>query len=216
MGAAVSETTVLIVDDHAILRAGIRVLLELQPDLKVVGEARDAAEAVASCRELRPDVVLMDIGLQGLDGIAATRQILDALPSAKIIVLTQHENREYVLPALRAGASGYILKRSEGDELVTAIRAVKAGGTFLDPVIAGIVADMQRDGRAADPLDSLSGREREVMLLLAQGQTYQQAGRALFISAKTVGFHRANILRKLGLEGRADLTRYAAKRGLIS
>lgn len=208
-------TSVLIVDDHAMVRAGIRVLLELQPDLKVVGEARDAAEALASARELRPDVVLMDIGLQGLDGIAATRQIRDAVPSVKIIVLTQHENKEYVLPALRAGASGYIVKRSEGDELVTAIRAVQAGGTFLDPAIGGVVADAQRDGHDSDPLDALSDREREVMLLLAQGQTYQQVGRALFISAKTVDFHRANILRKLGLESRADLTRFAAKRGLL-
>ena len=209
-------TTVLIVDDHAMVRAGIRVLLELQQDLKVVGEAHDATEAVASARELRPDIILMDIGLQGLDGISATQQLRESVPNARIIVLTQHENREYVLPALRAGASGYILKRSEGDELVTAIRAVQAGGTFLDPVIAGIVADVHRDERTADPLDALSSRERDVMLLLAQGQTYQQIANALGISAKTVDFHRANILRKLSLDSRADLTRYATRRGLIS
>lgn len=213
-----SKIRILIVDDHAVLRAGIRALLEMHPDLEVVGETGDGQQAIARTRELQPDVVLMDVGMPGLDGLAATRQIKTECPHIRVLFLTQHENKEYVLPALKMGASGYVLKRAEGDELLTAIRAVHAGGTFLDPAIANVVvSDARRDGNTpVDPLTTLTDREREVFVLLAKGQTYQQIADALFISPKTVDFHRANILRKLNLNTRADLIKYAVQRGLIA
>jgi DNA-binding NarL/FixJ family response regulator len=206
---------ILLADDHAVLRAGIRALLEAQPDLEVIGEAGDGQTAVQRAREFQPDVVVMDIGMPGLDGLAATRQILASNPKIRILFLTQHENKEYILPALKLGAAGYVLKRAEGDELITAIRTVYAGGTFLDPAIAGaLVSEVNRDEKTADPFDSLSEREREVLVLLAQGKTYQQIAEILFISPKTVDFHRINIMRKLGLTNRAELTRFAIQRGL--
>ena len=213
-----SKIRILLVDDHAVLRAGIRALLDTHSDLEVVGEAANGQQAVTRVRELHPDVVLMDVGMSGLDGMAATRQIKSDCPQTRVLFLTQHENKEYVLPALKIGASGYMLKRAEGDELLTAIRAVHAGGTFFDPAIAGVVAeDVRRErGAPTDPFDTLTDREREVLTLLAQGQTYQQIAEMLFISPKTVDFHRANILHKLGLSSRADLTRYAVQRGLIA
>ena len=206
---------ILLADDHAVLRAGIRALLEAQPDLEVIGEAGDGQTAVQRAREFQPDVVVMDIGMPGLDGLAATRQILASNPKIRILFLTQHENKEYILPALKLGAAGYVLKRAEGDELITAIRTVYAGGTFLDPAIASaLVSEVNRDEKTADPFDSLSEREREVLVLLAQGKTYQQIAEILFISPKTVDFHRINIMRKLGLTNRAELTRFAIQRGL--
>lgn len=210
-----AEIRILLADDHAVLRAGIRALLEMQPDMHVVGEASDGPQALTRARELLPDVVLMDIGMPGLHGLTATRQIRETCPKTRVLILTQHENKEYILPALRVGAAGYVLKRAEGNELLNAIRVIHAGGTFLDPSVAGVVADDVRGDGPADPYDTLSEREREVLVLLAQGQTYQQIAKALFISVKTVDFHRANILRKLNLFSRADLTRYAVQRGLI-
>ncbi|MHB8778965.1 MAG: response regulator transcription factor [Anaerolineales bacterium] len=212
-----TKIRVLLADDHAVLRAGIRALLDMQRDIEVIGEAGDGQQAVARVRELQPDVVLMDIGMPGLDGMAATRQIKEAYPQTRVLILTQHENKEYVLPALKIGASGYVLKRAEGDELITAIRAVHAGGTFLDPAIVGVLAeDVRREpGTPTDSFDNLTDREREVLILLAQGKTYQQVATTLFISSKTVDFHRTNLMRKLGLENRAELTRFAIQRELI-
>ena len=210
-----NKIRILLADDHAVLRAGIRALLEMQPDMQVVGEANDGVQALTRARELQPDLVLMDIGMPGVDGLVATRQIRETCPNTRVLILTQHENKEYILPALRVGASGYVLKRAEGDELINAIRVIHAGGTFLDPSVAGVVADDVRGDAPADSYDTLSEREREVLVLLAQGQTYQQIADALFISVKTVDFHRANILRKLDLSSRADLTRFAVQRGLI-
>ena len=212
-----TKIRVLLADDHAVLRAGIRALLDMQPDIEVIGEAGDGRQAVERVRELGPDIILMDIGMPGLDGLAATRQIKENHPRTRILILTQHENKEYVLPALKIGASGYVLKRAEGDELLTAIRAVHAVGTFLDPAVAGVLADdtRRKPGSPADPFDALTEREREVLTLLAQGSTYQHIAETLFISPKTVDFHRTNLMRKLGLSSRADLTKYAVQRGLI-
>lgn len=210
---------ILIVDDHAILRAGIRALLQFHTDLEVVGEAADGAEALRQVQSLKPDVVLMDIGLPGMDGLAATREIVSAYPKVRVLILTQHENREYVRPALKMGAAGYILKRAPDDSLIRAIRTVHDGGTYLDPGVSDILMDdfRRQPGEAAtDPYDALSEREREVLVLLAQGKTYQEVAEVLFISVKTVDFHRANLMRKLGLDNRADLTRFAIQRGLIA
>ena len=208
---------ILLADDHAVLRAGIRALLDTQPDIEVIGEAGNGQQAVARVRELQPDIVLMDIGMPDLDGMAATRQIKEAYPQTRVLILTQHENKEYVLPAFKIGASGYVLKRAEGDELLTAIRAVYAGETFLDPAIAGVLTEGIRHeaGASSDPFDSLTDREREVLILLAQGKTYQQIAETLFITAKTVDYHRTNVMRKLGLGNRAELTRFAVQRNLI-
>ena len=210
---------ILIADDHAIVRAGIRALLQLHPDFRIVGEAADGHEALVRAQDLKPDVVLMDIGMPGMDGLAATHEIISACPDSRVLILTQHENREYVLPALKAGAAGYVLKRAPDDSLVQAIRRVYAGGTYLDPRVSDVlVNDVRRQstGAPADPYDTLTEREREVLVLLAQGKTYQEVAESLFISVKTVDFHRANLMRKLGLSNRADLTRFAVQRGLIA
>jgi DNA-binding NarL/FixJ family response regulator len=160
----------------------------------------------------------MDIGLPGMDGLAATREILAASPRSKVLILTQHENREYIMPALKVGAAGYVLKRATNDVLIRAIRTVFSGGTFLDPEVGSVLMEdvrQQAGGAPRDPFDSLSEREREVLALLAQGKTYQEAAEALFISVKTVDFHRTNLMRKMGLGTRADLTRVALQHGLI-
>lgn len=209
---------ILIVDDHAIVRAGIRVLLQLQPEFEVVGEAEDGQEALRQVQQLAPDIVLMDIGMPGMDGLAATRAILQNYPQVRIIALTQHENREYVLPTLRAGAQGYVLKRAPDDTLVRAIRTVAAGGSFLDPRVADVVtASLRQQGAApVDPLETLTEREREVLQLLASGKTYQEIADTLFISVKTVDFHRTNLMRKLNLANRAELIQFALKRNLLN
>lgn len=210
---------ILIADDHAILRAGIRALLQLHPDFQVVGEAADGHEALIRSQALKPDVVLMDISMPGMDGLAATREIVSACPGTRILILTQHENREYVLPALKAGAAGYVLKRAPDDSLVRAIREVYAGGVYLDPRVGDVIVNdvrRQASGAPADPYDTLTEREREVLVLLAQGKTYQEVAEALFISVKTVDFHRTNLMRKLGLSNRTELARFAIQRGLIS
>ena len=206
-----------IVDDHAIVRAGIRALLQLYPDFDIVGEAADGHEVLRHVRELRPDVVLLDISMPGMDGITATREICRALPSVRVLILTQHEHREYLMPALRAGASGYVVKRSPDDTLVRAIRTVHRGQTFLDPLLSQVMVNNLVHGadQPATPLDALTEREREVLTLLAQGKTYQEIANTLFISVKTVDFHRSNLMRKLGFSNRAQLVRFALEHGLI-
>jgi DNA-binding NarL/FixJ family response regulator len=208
---------ILIADDHAIVRAGIRALLQLYPDFEVVGEAADGYEAILQTRRLQPDIVLMDIGMPGMDGLAATREIVRVAPRTRVLILSQHENREYVMPALRAGASGYVLKRAPDETLIRAIRAVYAGETYMDPRLTDLlVEEVRRSGEGpTDPLETLSEREREILVLLAQGKSYQEIAQTLFISVKTVDFHRANLMRKLGLKNRAELVQFAMRRGLI-
>jgi len=208
---------ILIADDHAIVRAGIRALLQLYPDFEVVGEAADSHEAILQTRRLQPDIVLMDIGMPGMDGLAATREIVRVAPRIRVLILSQHENREYVMPALRAGASGYVLKPAPDETLIRAIRAVYAGETYMDPRLTDLlVEEVRRSGEGpTDPLETLSEREREILVLLAQGKSYQEIAQTLFISVKTVDFHRANLMRKLGLKNRAELVQFAMRRGLI-
>jgi DNA-binding NarL/FixJ family response regulator len=208
---------ILIADDHAIVRAGIRALLQLYPDFEVVGEAADGHEAILQTRRLQPDIVLMDIGMPGMDGLAATREIVRVAPRTRVLILSQHENREYVMPALRAGASGYVLKRAPDETLIRAILAVHAGETYMDPRLTDLlVEEVRRSGEGpTDPLETLSEREREILVLLAQGKSYQEIAQTLFISVKTVDFHRANLMRKLGLKNRAELVQFAMRRGLI-
>lgn len=209
---------VLLADDHTIFRAGVRVLLELSSDIEVVGEAVDGSDAVGKARQLSPDVILMDVAMPGMDGLTAGRQIMESRPECKILLLTQHENREYIMPALRLGVAGYVLKRAAADELVSAIRAIHEGKSFLDPSVTKTVMDVYRGPGQTDPsdsTDSLTGREREIMILLAKGRTAREIANLLQISPKTVDFHRSNLMQKLGLHNRADLARFAVKHGLV-
>ncbi len=206
--------TILLADDHAMFRAGIRVLLELQEDFRVAGEATDGRDAVRKALELKPDIVLMDIAMPGIDGLSACGEIRAALPATRVILLTQYENREYVLPATKLGASGYVLKRAAADELVNAIRVVHSGRAFLDPAVAQIMMEELRTPSQTG-LGSLTEREREVLLLMAKGKTNAEIAATLNLSPKTVEFHRANFMQKLGLHGRTEVVRFAIRHGLV-
>lgn len=209
---------VLVVDDHTILREGIRLMLEHHADIKVVGEASDGLEAVERVGMLRPDVVLMDIGMPRLDGLGATRRIREQYPEVRVLILSMHDDEEYVFPILEAGAAGYVLKKTAGTELVSAIRAVHRGESFLYPSVAKkVVEDYLRRQRqpADDPYDGLTPREIEVLKLVAEGLTNQEIADRLYLSIKTVQAHRGNIMQKLDLHDRVDLVKYALKKGLI-
>lgn len=210
---------ILVADDHTLFRQGIRLLLESHEDLEVVGEAVDGSEAVAQVRRLMPDVVLLDIGMPGMDGLMAAREILEQTATTRVLLLTQHENREYLISALKLGVAGYVLKRGAADELVRALRAVYKGQSFLDPAVTEVVLQecRRRLGESTgDTLELLSPREREIMVLMARGYTNREIAGILHLSPKTVDYHRANLMEKLGLQCRAELTRYALQRGLIT
>jgi DNA-binding NarL/FixJ family response regulator len=212
-----SKIRVLLVDDHAILREGLRALLTYYDDVQVVGEAQNGAEAVTRVGELRPDVVLMDIAMPGIGGLEATRLICKQHPRTRVLILTQHEDRRYVLPLLQAGASGYVLKRALGSDLITALRTVSRGETFLYPAVATTVVEAirrQAAGPAAMP-ESLTPREREVLQHIVLGKTNHQIAAALYLSVKTVEWHRSNLMSKLGVHSVADLVRYALRHGLV-
>lgn len=211
---------IVLADDHAILREGIRALLEDQPDMAVVGEAADGRQAVGLARELEPNVVVMDIGMPLLNGLEATRQIKRDRPRVAVLVLTMHDNEEYVSQLLMAGASGYVLKRAASSELVTAIRAVAAGQSYLSPavtqvLIEGYVRHKPAESASLDPFDTLTAREREVLQLVAEGHTNSEIARLLSISLKTVKAHRSNLMQKLGLHDRGELIKLAIQRGII-
>jgi len=170
---------------------------------------------VAMVQNLKPDIVLMDIAMKGIDGLTSTKDILLTNPKTKVIFLTQHENKEYILPALRIGAAGYVLKRAAADEVVNAIRTAYQGRSFLDPEIADIVINAYRQGNE-DVYETLTEREREILVLLAKGYTNAEIAPILNISSKTVDYHRTNLMKKLNLHSKVDLTKYAIRRGLIN
>jgi len=209
----------LLADDHAVVRSGLRLLLEAQPDMAIVGEAENGADAIRRAGELAPDVVLMDIEMPGMNGIEATRRIKAQSPATAVLALTMYEDDQYFFEMLRAGAAGYVPKRAAPDELVSAIRAVSRGEVFLYPSLAGrLVLDyLQRRAveEQAPPADELTPREQEVLTLIAQGLSNNEIGDQLVISAKTVDRHRENIMRKLNLHNRVDLVKYALRKGLI-
>jgi DNA-binding NarL/FixJ family response regulator len=207
-----SDIRVLVVDDHAILRDGICSLLERQEGLNVVGEAGNGREALERVEELQPDIVLMDVSMPEMDGLEATRRIKSAHPEIKVLVLTQHDNQEYINPLLQAGASGYVLKRSGGREVVTAIRQVYEHGVFLEPEVARQV--LHNFSRSAET-PSLTEREQQVLKLAVQGKSNKDIARRLFISPKTVSVHRTNIMAKLGVHNSAELVRYAIQHNLV-
>jgi DNA-binding NarL/FixJ family response regulator len=207
------EITIVLADDHAVMRDGVRMVLESQPDLRVIGTADDGAHAVDLVDALRPDVAVLDIAMPNTNGLAAARQILRRAPDTKIIFLSMHDGEEYFKEAMRAGAAGYVLKRAAATELVAAIRAVQKGESYLDPALTRTLNDLGEgdSGHLAD----LTERELEVLKLVAEGLTNRQIAAQLIISVKTVQSHRTNIMEKLDLHDRTDLVKYAIRRGLI-
>jgi two-component system response regulator NreC len=208
---------VLIVDDHTVVRSGVRLLLEIEPDIVVVGEARDGHEAIALTGTLQPDVVLMDIAMPEMDGMAATRQIKAAWPQVNILGLTMHRVDEYFFEMLKAGASGYVLKGADTSDLINAVRVVHQGGVFLYPTMAQrLVQDYLRrvkEDSHAGP--ALSPREREILQLLAEGYSSKEIAEKLVISPSTVHTHRSNLMSKLGLTTRYELIQFAREHGLV-
>lgn len=207
---------ILLVDDHALVRAGMRSLLQEIPGVQVVAEASDGAEALRLAAELRPDVVLLDIAMKGMNGLDAAARLREQLPAAKVIVLSMHTSEEYVLLALRAGAAGYLIKDSATSELELALKAVARGETYLSPAISRQVVDgyVQRVGAAAAP-DPLTPRQREVLKRVAEGRSTKEIAYELKLSVKTVETHRAQIMERLGIRDVAGLVRYAMRAGLV-
>jgi DNA-binding NarL/FixJ family response regulator len=207
------EIRVLICDDHAILRDGIRTLLEHQDGIRVVGEAANGREALARVAELNPDIVLMDVAMPEMDGIQATRLIKQQFPDVKVLILTQHDDREYVGSLLQAGASGYVLKRSGGHEVSIALRQVYEQGAYLAPIIARRVLEdySQKDPLERESVPPLTERERDVLKLVVEGKSNKEIAHLLSISPKTVSVHRSNIMSKLGLHNSVEMLRYVTQ-----
>jgi two-component system response regulator NreC len=213
-----STIRLILVDDHEIVRIGLRMLLQAQPDIEIVAEASSGEEAIELVQMHQPDVVLMDITMPGMNGMETTRQLKASCPSAAVLALTIHEEEDYFFQMLHAGASGYVPKRVASDELIRAIRTVFQGEVFLHSSLAGaLVKDfLQQGGVKSDvELSKLTEREQEVLALIARGFTNKQIGQQLDISPKTVARHRDNVAKKLSLSSRTELTRYAIKKGLI-
>ncbi|HXF82803.1 MAG TPA: response regulator transcription factor [bacterium] len=214
-----AKIRVLVADDHAIVREGVRMILAKEPDVEVVGEAGDGQEALDLVERLRPHVVIMDISMPGVGGIEATQRLKAAHPQIQVLALTMHEDESYVFQLLRAGAAGYVLKRAAAQDLVQAVRAAARGEAFLYPSVARrVVEDYLKRveaGEERERYDGLTAREKEILTLIAQGLSNQQIAEKLFISIKTVQTHRAHILEKLGLHDRTELVRYAIRKGLI-
>ncbi len=211
-----SKIKILIVDDHALLRDGIRALLGVHDEIEIVGEASDGNESIQKALEFTPDVILMDLVMPGMDGLEATRRIRKQNPAAKVLVLTQYEDKEYVLSAIKAGVAGYVPKRAMGSELVTAIRTTHRGDTFLYPSAAKALIENYLHRAEGEPYDRLTAREREILRLVVAGQTSREISDMLHISSKTVQSHRLTIMKKLGLHNRSELIKYAMRKGLLS
>jgi two-component system response regulator NreC len=208
----------LIADDHTLFRAGVRLLLEAEPDIEVVGEAVDGEKAIELTESLRPNVVLMDIGMPGTSGLDATRRIKTRFSDVHVLVLTMHRSEEYFFEMLKAGASGYVLKGAETNELINAIRDVSAGGVFLQPSMTKrLLQDYLDRLNKAHGLDrpELTPREKEIVHLLADGYSNKEIAERLYVSLSTIHTHRTNIMRKLNLSSRHELVQYARKRGLL-
>jgi two-component system response regulator NreC len=221
MAARKSKIRVMIADDHAILRAGLKLLVNAQADLEVVSEAPDGAQAVQAARETRPDVALMDLTMPGTGGMQALRPIVQSCPKTRVLVLTMHDDPAYLRSVLAAGASGYVLKRSVDAELLAAIRAVHRGGTFVDPSLATVLVQDVLGKRSAKPsrqpgVNILSDRELQVLGLVARGYSSPEIARQILVGVKTVETYRSRLAQKLGLRTRSDVVRYAVQMGLLT
>ena len=216
-----SRIRVLLVDDHAVLRDGLRLYISMQPDIEVVGEAADGDEELAKVEALKPEVVLMDVAMPRLNGIEATLRIRRQWPDCRVLVLSQHNRREYVQHLLQAGASGYVLKKAGGAEVAAAVRAVRDGHVYLGVEVADMIVEdyverlARPDVQGGDAYSLLTDREREVLVLVAEGRSTREIAEALSVSTKTVDTHRAAIAHKLGLHSQAELIKYAIREGLI-
>jgi DNA-binding NarL/FixJ family response regulator len=205
---------VVIADDHGIVRSGLRLLLEQQPDIEVVGEAADGAEARDLAIAERPDLAILDVKMPKLTGLQATREIREQAPDVAVLILSMHDDERYLFEALKAGASGYVLKRQADEDLLDAVRAVQRGEPFLTPdAQRALIKDVLE--RGPDQADELTSREQEVVKLVAEAHTNREIAEILHLSEKTVESHRANAMRKLGMRDRVELVRYAVRRGLI-
>ena len=207
---------VVLVDDHAIMREGIRSLLSNYSDIEIIGEAADGKDAYEKVVETYPDVVIMDIGMAGMDGLEATRRIRKKVPGVKILILTQHENREYLMSSIKAGVSGYIPKKAMASDLIKAVRSIHEGDSFLYPSATAVLIQDYLDQIDEEPFDLLTSREREVLKLIADGYTSRQIADQLFLSLKTVLGHRTRIMDKLDIHNKAELIKYAIKKGLVA
>lgn len=212
------QIRVVLADDHGVLRAGLKALLEAEQDILVVGEAETGEDAVRRVTELKPDVVVMDLSMPGMGGLEATRQITGMDAGTRVLVLTMHAEEEYLLPVLEAGGSGYVHKTSADEDLTRAIRTVAGDEVFLYPTAAKLLLKgyrVQRDTPEGDPLDPLTERERDVLAMTAEGFSSREIGEKLFISPKTVDTYRSRIMEKLGLTHRSELVRFALQTGLL-
>ena len=211
------KTRILIADDHALMRDGIRALLTTSDDMEVVGEAADGKEAIEKTQQLAPDVVIMDISMPRMDGLEAIRRIRKKHPAIKTLALTQHDNQEYILSVVKAGASGFLPKKAVSSDLIAALRALRKGESFLHPQAASIlIASYLQRTDSLDPYDTLTAREREILKLVAEGHTSRRIAGMLYLSVKTVTGHRNKLMQKLDLHNRTELVRYAVRRGLIT
>jgi two-component system, NarL family, response regulator LiaR len=210
-----TKVRVLIADDHAVVRKGLRTFLELHDDIGVVGEASDGEAAVAAALEGRPDVILMDLVMPRLDGVAAMRALRESLPAARVIVLTSFLDDDKLLPALRAGAAGYLLKNAQPQELARAVRAAHAGEALLDPVVAARLVETLASDGGEEPLDRLTPREREVLVLIGRGFPNKRIATELGLAEKTVKTHVGHVLAKLGVDDRTQAAVLAVRAGLV-
>ena len=216
---AQKKTRIVIADDHGTMREGLRLLLNSQPDLEVVGEAGDGREAIQLACELTPDVLLMDISMPGMNGLDATKKLKEQCPNVRVLTLTRHTDDGFLKQLLAAGASGYALKLSSADDLMRAIRTVSAGGTYIDPAVAGrLVSSAARSTHRPGPTPrvDLTEREEEVLRLIAWGHSNKEIASRLNLSVKTIEAHKANAMQKLNMTGRIDIVRYAVLRGWLS
>ena len=207
---------VVLVDDHAVVRSGLRLLLDAEDDMEVVGEAGNAKDAVFRARALKPDVILLDVVMPGESGIEALPKLLKESPATNVLVLSMQDDPSYVREAFAAGASGYVLKEAVDEEVVSAVREIASGGRYVHPALGARMIAAEAEERAAAEADPLSDREREILRLLALGHTNQEIAQQLYISVRTAESHRAHIMQKLRLSTRAELVRYALSHGLLA
>ncbi|MBI3770360.1 MAG: response regulator transcription factor [Deltaproteobacteria bacterium] len=213
-----SKIRVLLAEDHNVVRQGLRKILESDPEIEISGEAGDGRSAVEAAKRLRPTVVVVDIGLPGLNGIEATNQIMKGTDGVSVLILSMHSDDIYVRQALKAGAKGYLLKDSDDLDLIKAVKSIARGGSYFSPSVSKVLLDgylSDSDSAADDPLSRLTGREREVLQLISEGKTNKEIARILSLSINTVESHRKHVMEKLDLHNTAEIVRFAVRKGIV-